>query len=73
MSKTHRGMLSEDGFAPSYIPSFTTPEKYIEARVNILEQLGIYLTEEDIQHLPQFKTEYAIDAAIKTVINRHWK
>lgn len=29
MSKTHRGMLSEDGFAPSYIPSFITPEKYI--------------------------------------------
>lgn len=73
MNYKHSSMYTEDGFAPNFIPKFTTPEKYIADRVAILNQLGIHPTEEDLEYLHRFSTEYSIDAAIKTVINKHWK
>ena len=60
-------------FQPSYIPKFTTPEKYIESRIKILEE-DFYITPtyEERQYLKQFKTEHQINAAVKKIINDHW-
>lgn len=65
----------EDGkFLPTYIPEFTTPDEYIDARVEILrEHLFIGVTDEDVRYLREFKTEGEICAAIKGLINKYWE
>lgn len=65
----------EDGkFSPSYVPEFTTPEKFIEAKVKMLrEHFMIDLTDDDIRHLHEFNTETQINAAVKGIINKYWK
>lgn len=67
------GVHVENKFAPNYIPKFTTPEKFINAKVEMLrEHLLIELSDEDIEYLRRFKTEAQINAAVKTVINKYW-
>ena len=61
-------------FRPSYIPEFTTPEQFVDAKVKILRNhLGINITYEDIAYLRQFKTEVQINNAVKTIINKYWE
>lgn len=63
----------EGHFAPSYIPEFTTPNEYIDARVEILrEHLFIEVTDDDVRYLREFKTEGEINAALKGIINKYW-
>lgn len=60
-------------FLPSYIPKFNTPEKFLEAKIKMLEEdFYITLTEEEKQYLKEFKTEQRINAAIRNIINKHW-
>lgn len=61
-------------FNPSYVPEFTTPEKYVEAKVKMLrEHMCIDLTDDDIAYLSEYRTEGEINAAVKGIINKHWK
>lgn len=61
-------------FMPAYVPEFTTPEKFIEAKVKILrEHMCIDLTDDDIAHLREYRTEGEINAAVKGLINKYWK
>lgn len=63
-----------DEFTASYIPRFTTPEEFINAKIELLQgELCIHLTYEDKQYLRQFKTEGEINAAVKAIINKYWE
>ena len=65
----------EDGeFQPSYIPKFTTAREFADAKIEMLrEQMMIDLPQEDIDHLYSLHKEYEIIAAVKTLINKHWR
>jgi hypothetical protein len=68
------GVHDDTSFSPTYIPEFTTPEEFIDARVEILrEHLKIELTEADIAHLREYRTEGEINAAIKGILNKYWQ
>lgn len=68
------GIHDDTSFSPSYIPEFVTPEGFIDERVTILrEHLKIELTDEDIAHLREYRTEGEINAAIKGILNKYWK
>ena len=55
-----------------YIEKFTTPEKYIKAKLKMLRRdFGITPSIEEIEHLNEFKTEISIDNAVRTLILRH--
>lgn len=74
IGSSERSRYDRSGFEPSYIPRFTTPEKYIDARVAILrDHLCIEVTDEDVAYLREFETEAQINAAVRTIINKHWK
>ena len=54
-------------------PKWTTPQKYAEAKIKILQRdFRIALTEKEILHLKTLKTEIAIDNAVLSIINHHW-
>lgn len=55
----------------SYSPKFTTPERYREAKLKILGQLEIYLTEEELAELNKRVTEVSIDNFCKQMISNH--
>ena len=64
----------ESEFRPSYIPNFENPEQFIEAKLDMLfHHLKIIPTSDEINHLYELKTEYEIIAAVKTILNNHWK
>ena len=65
----------DDGeFQPSYIPKFTTARTFADAKIEMLrEHMGIILDQEDIDHLYSLKEEYEIIAAVKALINKHWR
>ena len=68
------GPHDDTDFTPTYVPEFTTPAKFIEDKVKILkEHMQIDVTDEDIRHLYEFKTEGEINAAVKGIINKYWK
>lgn len=50
-----------DDYICSHSPQFTTPEKYLKAKLKILSR--------DFKITP---TEIAIDNAILSIINHHW-
>lgn len=59
---------------PSYIPKFENPNQFIEAKIKMLrKEFRIKLTNDEINHLYELKTEVDINAAVKTIINNHWK
>ena len=59
---------------PSYIPKFENPNQFIEEKLVMLhDHLKITPTNEEINHLYELKTEYEINAAVKTIINNHWE
>ena len=61
-------------FRPTYIPKFENPEQFVNAKLEMLRNhLKIEPTIEEIVHLYELKTEYEIIAAVKTILNNHWK
>ena len=68
-----KDLHADSNFTPSYIPEFTTPEKFIDAKIELLQDhLEIELDNEDVEFLKQYKTEGEINAAVKGIINKHW-
>jgi hypothetical protein len=64
----------EADFSPAYIPKFETPEQFIEEKLAMLgEDFKLTLTDEEINHLSSLKTEVDINAAVRTILNNHWK
>lgn len=64
----------ESEFSPTYIPKFENPEQFIEAKLKMIcYHFKISPTPEEINHLYELKTEYEINAAVKTILNNHWK
>lgn len=60
-------------FVASYVPQFTTPEEFINTKIKMLKKdFYIDLTDDDIAHLREFKTENEINAAVKGIINKYW-
>lgn len=58
----------------SYVPEFKNPEKFIEAKINMLQNdFRIDLSLDDIVHLKSLKTERAINAAVRAIIDRAWR
>lgn len=56
-----------------YMPKFTTPEEFVKAKIEMLEMdFLIELTDEEKAHLKRLKTEHAINAAVSSIIDRHW-
>lgn len=52
---------------------FSTPEKYIEAKLKILRRdMLIEPTEEELIQLRSKKTEVGIDSCVKAIIARAW-
>ena len=62
-----------DDYIYSHSPQFTTPEKYLKAKLKILNRdFKITPTETELEHLRTLTTEIAIDNAILSIINHHW-
>lgn len=60
--------------AALYMPEFTTAREYADAKIKILkEQFYIQLTKEEVLHLRSLKTENEINAAARSIINKHWE
>lgn len=70
-----KGEIHNSGlFQPTYIPKFTTPEEFVDAKIEILrEHLCIELTEEDIARLKACNTEVQINNMVRTIISEHWR
>lgn len=61
-----------DDYICSHSPQFTTPEKYLKAKLKILSHdFKITPTETELEHLRTLTTEISIDNAIPSVIARH--
>lgn len=62
-----------DDYICSHSPQFTTPEKYLTAKLKILSR-DFYIdpTATELEHLETLKTQVAIDNAILSVIAHHW-
>ena len=55
-----------------HVPVFTTPEKYIKAKLKILERdFLIRPTVKELEHVMSLETEYEIDTAIRKIIIDH--
>lgn len=62
-----------DDYINSHSPQFTTPEKYLRAKLKILSRdFKIEPTATELEHLSTLTTEISIDNAILSVIARHW-
>jgi hypothetical protein len=60
-------------YEPNPIAKFKNPEDFIEDKVRMLqEHFKIQLTTDDLTYLKKFKTENDINAAVRTIISRHW-
>ena len=64
----------EGEFSPAYIPKFETPEQFVAEKIEMLgKEFKIILTDDEIEHLSSLKTEIDINAAVRTILNNHWK
>ena len=62
-----------DDYICSHSPQFTTPKKYLTAKLKILSRdFKLTPTETELEHLRTLTTQIAIDNAILSIINRHW-
>lgn len=60
-------------FHATYIPKFTTLEKFVDAKIEMLnEQMCMDLTENDISRLRNCKTDVAVDNMVRLIIKEHW-
>ena len=72
--KTHDLNDPESKFQPAYIPKFENPEQFTDEKIDMLRKhFRIRLTNDEINHLYSLKTEYEINAAVRTILNNHWK
>jgi hypothetical protein len=63
----------DDTYINSHSPKFTTPEKYLKAKLKILRRdFCIEPTLDEIVHLQKLTTQIAIDNAILGIINNRW-
>lgn len=70
----HEIYKREDIEKESWVPRFINHEQYVEAKLRILRcDMYIEPTKEEIEHLHELKTKTAIDNAVHSIINRHWK
>lgn len=59
---------------PSYIPEFNSPEKFAEKKIEMLERdFKIKLSDKQKLHLKTLKTERAINAAVRGIIDEAWR
>lgn len=64
----------KDAVKPNCVPSFTDPDAYIDAKIEMLQgEFMIKLTYDDKLYLRQYKTENEINAAVRGIINKYWK
>jgi hypothetical protein len=64
---------NDSTYTPSCIPKFTTHDKFVEAKIKMLEEdFKIPLSEKDIWHLREYKTEGEINAAVRAIIDKYW-
>ena len=62
-----------DEYITSHSPQWTTPEKYLKAKLKILSRdFCIDPTKEELAHLKTLRTQISIDNAILGIINRRW-
>lgn len=62
-----------DDYIYSHSPQFTTPAKYLKAKLKILSRdFHIEPTETELEHLHTLTTQVSIDNAILSVIAHHW-
>ena len=67
------GNVYEKKALPGYVPTFTTAEKFVEKRITMLERdFKIELSYEEKKHLKSLKTERAINAAVRDIIDNAW-
>jgi hypothetical protein len=65
--------IMQDVYITSHSPQWTTPEKYIKAKLKILRRdFCIEPTLDEIVHLQKLKTQIAIDNAVLSIINHNW-
>ena len=65
--------MYQEEYITGHSPQWKTPEKYVEAKVKILQRdFYIKPTKEELEHLHTLKTQIAIDNAVLTIINNHW-
>ena len=63
-----------DDYICSHSPQFTTPEKYLKAKLKILSRdFHITPTGTELAHLRTLTTQISIDNAILSVIAHHWE
>ncbi len=73
-SELSRDVHADGNFRPSYIPEFTTPEEFVDAKIEMLTgPFKMKLDRDDIIFLRQFKTEVQINNAVKSIINKYWR
>lgn len=66
--------MGDSPYIDSYGPKWTTPEKYIRAKLKILERdFCIHATQEEEDHLKSLNTQLAIDNAIISIMNSRWE
>lgn len=64
----------ESDFTPSYIPKFENPKQFADEKIKILrKEFHIRLTAKELAHLRSLQTEVEINAAVRTILNNHWK
>ena len=60
-------------YGENWDSEFTTPERYANYKIKVLQKdMQIDLSWEERIHLRELKTRTAIDAAARSIINRHW-
>lgn len=63
----------DNQYIASHSPKFTTPEKYLKAKLKILRRdFCVKPTETELAHLNTLTTQITIDNAILSIINRRW-
>jgi hypothetical protein len=61
-------------YTKNAIQEYVNPTQYVEFKLKMLrEEMYINPTEEEVAHLMELKSELAIDRAVHTIIDRHWK
>ena len=64
----------ESDFTPSYIPKFKNPKQFADAKIKMLKkQFYIRPTTAEIAHLYSLQTEHEINAAVRAILDNHWK
>ena len=60
-------------YGENWDSEFTTPERYANYKLNILQKdMRINLEWDDIKHMRELTSVAAIDAAFRSIINRYW-